>query len=112
MTCTDTTTVSVPLFFRGRGPKILLSLAIRNLLFGKENTNDDRNDGKQFLLHVGLGGLEPPTSSLSGKRSNQAELKALTMPRKITPAGAPTPNSRVIPLRSVERLQQRFHQNP
>jgi hypothetical protein len=23
---------------------------------------------------VGLGGLEPPTSSLSGKRSNQAEL--------------------------------------
>jgi hypothetical protein len=25
---------------------------------------------------VGLGGLEPPTSSLSGKRSNQAELKA------------------------------------
>lgn len=25
---------------------------------------------------VGLGGLEPPTSSLSGKRSNQAELQA------------------------------------
>ena len=29
------------------------------------------------LFHcVGLGGLEPPTSSLSGKRSNQAELQA------------------------------------
>ena len=25
---------------------------------------------------MGLGGLEPPTSSLSGKRSNQAELQA------------------------------------
>src|SRR5829696_1640619 len=27
-----------------------------------------------FLAPVGLGGLEPPTSSLSGKRSNRAEL--------------------------------------
>ena len=27
-------------------------------------------------MSVGLGGLEPPTSSLSGKRSNQAELQA------------------------------------
>ena len=26
---------------------------------------------------VGLGGLEPPASSLSGMRSNQAELQAL-----------------------------------
>ena len=29
-----------------------------------------------FVAPVGLGGLEPPTSSLSGKRSNQAELQA------------------------------------
>ncbi len=27
---------------------------------------------------VGLGGLEPPASSLSGMRSNQAELQALS----------------------------------
>ena len=57
-------------------PKILFGLPIRELLLHKEGTRDQRNQGEQFLFHVGLGGLEPPTSSLSGKRSNRLSYRS------------------------------------
>ena len=85
----------------GLGPEILLGLAGRELAVD-DVADAGEDDDEQQLLHgpeaypgaragvqpvtdgsdivVGLGGLEPPTSSLSGKRSNQTELQARTSP--------------------------------
>ena len=55
------------------GPQVLLGAVGHDLAVDDVADAGEQHD-EQELLHVGLGGLEPPTSSLSGKRSNQAEL--------------------------------------
>src|SRR4029079_12276198 len=55
---------------RRLGPEGLLGLALVELLLGEHRAGGDEGNEQQ-LLHVGLTGLEPVTSSLSGKRSNR-----------------------------------------
>jgi hypothetical protein len=54
---------------------------------GNQKSVEPRNYGRLNALIIGLGGLEPPTSRLSGVRSNQAELQAPRQAGNITGSG-------------------------
>ena len=74
---------SAQVWFRGcLGPQVLLRL-LRGHLSVHDVADTGQGSEQQQFLHVGLGGLEPPTSSLSGKRSNQAELWARSKDRSL-----------------------------
>ncbi len=70
----------------GLGPQLLLGPLVADLLLDRDPAGDGGREDEQLLeqrvssgwneVVVGPGGLEPPTSSLSGKRSNRAELWA------------------------------------
>ena len=71
----------------GLRPQVLLGLLLLGLLAQHHDAGDGPTDEGETLqqagilsvvaVMVGLGGLEPPTSSLSGKRSNRLSYRPL-----------------------------------
>ena len=82
-------------FDRRFGPQVLLSPVRHHLSVDDIANAGKQRDHEEFLQHVGLRGLEPLASSLSGKRSNRLSYRPVFARQGYKVSGAGHQSARV-----------------